>query len=408
MQKTLVLPILTALLSACALGTADGDSQHTAANLGPSPYRASVVRARHPGPSPMDDSSPLWTQVKKLSGGDFGVRIENVKTGEARYVRSPFRTESDASIFYFRVPYQVAVDYLGPREDEQGNELFPPILRVVDETSDQNWAVGAIWFVDYHRTDLGTAGNGSNGEYHEVVLTLQAAEPNGASSVTDEGPMSAAAIALCGRFPTITARLVLDNDWAIAFGREFLGFDKYRGDVTFKDGSVSATIDGESAIRAVKLPKPSAFDTSDAQLQLLFRITDYGGVDTGLAMLKKNAQRIAREGLIASTLSPLKNSARDWRDSLAPDIQTGAGTLAGFGFPAMPRISNVYYDFYVSTSSSTRKINKAYLKTAAADDDPHFGILAHAEVEAFFRAPNMRVAFGLSPEGKAQIDTLLK
>ncbi|MCA9582466.1 MAG: hypothetical protein KC416_11775, partial [Myxococcales bacterium] len=323
------LLLSTLALSAC-FGPVGEDIATSESGLGGAPIATTVVPASEiPTASPIDGANPFWAQMDGIFGKGFGVRLER-QGGEAAYVHNPFRTESDASIFYFRVPYAAAVEYLGDRYDADGNELFPQPLKVVDLSTRAEWAVASLWFVDYRETDLGEHGNDSQGAYQEMVLTFVGAGATGPTSVPDFGAMSTAALALSTRFQTITARLVLNNQTAVDLGREFMGFDKTLGDVSIAGTTVSVSAEGRSIISNLKLPSPSTYANTKAQGELALRVINYDGWDAGQAMLGKTASRVFLEELEKGAIRQFKPTIRDWRDAIAADRTAGTSTLPAF------------------------------------------------------------------------------
>jgi hypothetical protein len=101
-------------------------------------------------------------------------RINEISTGKVFYIPMPFRAEANLAILHFRVPYGDACQYLSENVEEVARTNNPPLLKITQ--NEDTWAAGALWFMQYTKSDLGCQGNSQSGDYPELCMTFTATE----------------------------------------------------------------------------------------------------------------------------------------------------------------------------------------------------------------------------------------
>ena len=332
-------------------------------------------------PSPVQGNA-FWNQFNPRRFAAY--RIEETTSGKVVYVATPFRAEANLAILHFRVAYELAHQYLETNAESVVRTENPPLLKIIEDNKE--WAAGALWFMEYTKSDLGSQGDSQAGDYAEVAMTFTATE-HGRHEVTGKGRYTGATVLATSYFPTITAKLVLNNWAAIVGGRAVGGFDKHAAEVemTVTERGVRASarlLDGKQLF-VIQIPKVGACESLKNQIRLLREKARLFGLWAVLSATAKMALRMI-PGL---------------RNLITADRCDGYTTLRP-PFPGMPRRLRMDSDMN-PWSVKLGEINSEDITDGIDAGDEMFGaLLKNAEFETSLNA-QFRGAFGLAENGVA-------
>jgi len=339
----------------------------------------SAAEAESHVPSPVRGNA-FWNQFNPRRFAAY--RIEETTKGNVFYVAIPFRAEANLTILHFRVAYEVAQQYLEKNAEAVARTENPPLLKIIEDNKE--WAAGALWFMEYTKSDLGSQGNSQAGDYSEVAMTFTATD-HGRHEVTGKGKYTGASVLATSNFPTITAKLLVNNWAAIVGGRAVGGFDKHAAEVemtTTERGVRTAArhLDGKQLF-AIEIPKVGTCESLNNQIRLLRQKARLFGLWTVLSATVKMTLRMI-PGL---------------RNLLTADRCDGYTTLRP-PFPGMPRRYRLDSDMN-PWSVKFGELNSDDITDGIDAGDEMFGaLLKNAEFETSLRA-QFRGTFGPAESG---------
>ena len=352
-------------------------------------FEVSIVTAEEAEaniPTPVRDNA-FWRQFK--SRGFAAHRIKESLTNKVFYIPLPFRTEANLTILHFRVPYKFARHYLDENVQGVARRENPELLKIQDG---HDWAAGALWFMEYTKSDLGSQGNSQNGDYPELCMTFTATEDKGRKSIEYSNKYTIASVVANADFPSISAKLLLNNRAAIVAGRLIAGFDKNPGEIDVKamGNEVSHLVvksrEGKQLL-VLEIPKIDILDSLRSQIRLL-------------------RQAIKIYGLWRALIPPLKMILRIIpviRNVVRADRCDGYTTL-DLPFTGMPRRLRMDSDMNPWSLKMGELSSKDIFKYIDSEDRMFGALFQHAEFETIIKA-HFRGAFSLAEEG---IDWLSK
>ena len=330
-------------------------------------------------PSPLRGNA-FWNQFNPRRFAAY--RIEKATRDITVYVPIPFRAEASLAILHFRVNYEIARQYLEKHAEAVANDENPLLLKIVEDNKD--WAAGALWIMEYTKSDLGTQGNSQAGDYLEVAMTFTATG-SGCHKVDGRGRYTGAAVHATSDFPTITAKLLVNNLAAIVGGRAVGGFDKHAAElkIAATEGGMRATaklLDGKQLL-AIEIPRVGMCESLNNQVRLLREKARLFGLWTVLSVIVKMTVRLI-PGL---------------RNLLMADRCDGYTTLR-MPFPGMPRRLRLDSDMNPWSVKLGELISKDITDTINGDDEMFGALLKSAEFMTSIRA-QFRGAFGPAESG---------
>jgi len=341
----------------------------------------SVNEAELHVPSPVRDNA-FWNQLKPLRFTAY--RIKEKADDGVFYIPIPFRTEANLTILHFRVPYEVARRYLDENAERLAHTKNPPLLKVVEK--DKEWAAGALWLMEYTKTDLGRQGNSQAGDYSEVVLTFTATDLGRQEGIVYGGRYTVASVLANSDFPSITAKLLLNNRVAIVAGRVAVGLDKHAGkiDVTKTEREALrfvARLSDDRQLFAIEIPKVGTWESLSNNIKLAGQTIRLFGLRTALSAAAKMTLR-----MIPGMRDLLTADRYDWYATL--DSQ----------FDDMPRRGRMDSDMN-PWSIKLGMLNSRNITDGIDVQDTMFGaLLRQAEFETVLTA-QFRGAFGPTESG---------
>jgi len=308
--------------------------------------------------------------------------IKEIVSRKVYYIATPFRTEANLVILHFKVPYEYACRYLSENAQDVARLENSPLLKLLE--NDHEWAAGALWFMEYTKSDLGSQGNSHNGDYPELCMTFTATDNDSKKAIAYQGKYTIASVVASAYFPSISAKLLLNNHAAIVAGRMVAGFDKHWGmiDVSTIANGVRFVVRplGGDQVFAIEVPTVGTYESLRNQIRLF-------------------KETIRLYGTLRALISALRMILRmipGIRDLITADRCDGYTTL-NFPFNGMPRRLRMDSDMNPWSFQIAELSNEVI--THIDPEDRMFGaLLLHAEFETMVKA-KFRGAFALAEAG---------